>query len=216
MTRFTSLRLSFGVFLLALVTASPMASAQAPAPNDDANASAGVSKPGTDAVLLVAKPELEDSPFASTILLVMPLESGGHAGFIVNKPTQMTLGQAFPDDEPSQKVQEPVFLGGPVSPNIIFALVRRPDSPGVDAIRFTKDLFIAMSTNTVDRIIQNESDHARFFAGAMVWRPGELQQQVEDGAWYVRDVDPEVPLSRNVDHLWEDMVAEAERHAQAF
>ena len=180
------------------------------------DANAGASRPSSEAVMLVARPELQNELLGSSILLVLPLDNGGHAGFIVNKPTAMTLGQAFPDDEPSQKVQEPLFLGGPVSPNIIFALVKRPDSPGADAIRFTKDLFLAMSSDTVDRIIQNESDHARFFAGAMVWRPGELKEQIENGAWYVSDASAEVALSRNVDHLWDDLVADAEKHANTF
>ena len=201
--------LCVGAFTLMIAPAS-----LAQGTSQDANA--GASRPSSEAVMLVARPELQNELLGSSILLVLPLDNGGHAGFIVNKPTAMTLGQAFPDDEPSQKVQEPLFLGGPVSPNIIFALVKRPDSPGADAIRFTKDLFLAMSSDTVDRIIQNESDHARFFAGAMVWRPGELKEQIENGAWYESDASAEVALSRNVDHLWDDLVADAEKHANTF
>jgi putative transcriptional regulator len=169
-----------------------------------------------DAVLLVAKPQLQDAMFSATVLLVVPLDSGGHAGFILNKPTPMSLGEAFPDDEPSQKVHEPVYLGGPVSPNIIFALVRRTDSPGEGAVRFTPELYLAMASDTVDRIIQTEADHARFFAGAMLWRPGELRRQVDDGAWYVRDADADVALSKNIDRLWENLVADSERHVRTF
>jgi putative transcriptional regulator len=181
--------------------------------------SAAQAQSAPEAVLLVAKPELQNPVLASSVLLVMPLESGGHAGFILNKPTPMRLGQAFPDDEPSQKVRDHVYLGGPVNPNIIFALVRRHGTvtQGVQqgSIQFTSDLALAMTSEAVDQVIRNESGSARFFAGAMVWKPGELREQVTAGAWYVRDADPEVALSRN-ERLWEELVEDSERHAKAF
>jgi putative transcriptional regulator len=170
-----------------------------------------------EAVVLVAKPELQSPVLSSSVLLVMPLEGGGHAGFILNKPTPMTVSDAFPDDEPSQKVRDRVYLGGPINPNIIFALVRRDSAQGRSpgSIQFTKDLALAMTSDSVDEVIRNESARARFFAGAMLWRPGELRQQVSQGAWYVRDADAEVALSRN-EKLWEELVADSERHARAF
>jgi hypothetical protein len=41
----------------------------------------------------------------------------------------MTLGQLFPEDGPSQKVVDPVYLGGPLSPQVLFALVERKQNP---------------------------------------------------------------------------------------
>jgi putative transcriptional regulator len=169
-----------------------------------------------EAMVLVAKPSVQDHLLGASVLLVMPLQSGGHAGFILNKPTQLSLGQAFPDDEPSQKVHDPVYLGGPINPNVIFALVKRSESPGEGAIRFAKDLFLVMSGEAVDHVIQNEADHARFLAGAMVWQPGELKEQIDEGAWYVRDADSEVVIRKDVENLWEELVADSERHAKAF
>jgi putative transcriptional regulator len=195
-----SLRLTLMLFTAALL-AAPFADVQA-------------ADPDSATVMLVAKPELQHPLYSSTILIVKPLENGGHAGFILNKPTKMTLGQAFPEDEPSQKVADPIFLGGPVNTNVIFALVQREESPGPGAIQLAPDLFLAMAGDTVDSIIQKESDHARFFAGAVVWQPGELREEMQKGAWYVLEPDPEVVLKKDVHHLWEDMVTRSEQHAR--
>ena len=57
-----------------------------------------------EAVLLVAKRGFEDPVYGSTIVLARPVEGGGHVGFIVNKPTKMSLAQLFPEHEASKKV----------------------------------------------------------------------------------------------------------------
>ena len=66
-------------------------------------------------MILVAKPELVDQLYGSTILVVTPVGGDRHAGFIVNRPTNVTLGQLLPEDGPSRKVVDPVYLGGPLS-----------------------------------------------------------------------------------------------------
>src|SRR2546430_443300 len=72
-------------------------------------AAADLSKP----VILVAKPELRDELYGSTIIVVAPLGGDEHVGFIVNRSTEIKLGNLFPQDGPSQKVADPVYLGGP-------------------------------------------------------------------------------------------------------
>jgi len=78
---------------------------------------ADLSKP----VILVAKPELRDELYGSSILVVMPLGGDQHAGFIVNRPTGVTLGRLFPEHAASQKVIDPVYVGGPYESQAIFA-----------------------------------------------------------------------------------------------
>src|SRR2546426_8964182 len=81
-----------------------------------------------DTMLLVAKRQLEDPIWGSTIVLAKPIAGGGHVGFIVNKPTKMSLAELFPEHEPSKKVADPLFLGGTVDINLVFALVEEHGS----------------------------------------------------------------------------------------
>jgi putative transcriptional regulator len=159
----------------------------------------------SEPLILVAKPELRDQLFGSTILVVKPLGDNQHVGFIVNRPTRVTLGQVFPEHGPSQKIVDPVYLGGPLDAQVIFALVQRPDSPGGSALEILPGLYAAFDEPTVDRIIESESDHARFVAGLVAWRPGELAYEIEQGAWYVLDADAELAM-RKPEGLWEELV----------
>src|SRR5262245_6262716 len=91
--------------------------------------SARAADPGEEPVVLVAKPGLGEF-YRGTVLFVRPAGGGAHVGFIVNRPTRVTLSELFPDQGSLQKVSEPVFLGGPLHAESVFAVVHRADSPG--------------------------------------------------------------------------------------
>jgi putative transcriptional regulator len=176
---------------------------------------AGAAAP-EETVLLVAKRGFEDPVYGSTIVLARPVEGGGHVGFIVNKPTKINLAELFPEHEPSKKVVDPLFLGGTVDINLVFALVERRRSEKDGSIRIAPDLFLAYETKAVDRIIESESDHARFFLGLVVWRPGQLDDELDRGLWYVQEPEAKLVLRRKTDGLWEELVRRGEARANTI
>ncbi len=169
-----------------------------------------------EAVLLVAQRQFEDPIYGSTIVLARPVQGGGHVGFIVNRPTKMSLSELFPDHEPSKKVADPLFLGGTVDMNLVFALVEGHGSKKDGSIRIAPDLFLAFETKAVDRIIELESDHARFFLGMVVWRPGQLDDELDRGLWYVDEPEAKLVLRRKTDGLWEELVRRLEARANTI
>ena len=177
---------------------------------------AGAAAGSDEASLLVAQRKLVDPLYASSVLLVRPLPHGGHVGFIINKPTQMTLGKLFPTHEPSQKVADPVFLGGPVSPEVIFALVHGKESPGGRSIKILDDLYLAIDSDIVDRVIEKQPAQARFFAGMVLWRPGELHEEIKRGLWYLHDARADLVLRKPTESMWEELVGRSERKANAI
>ena len=168
-----------------------------------------------ETAILVAKREMHDRVYGSSVIVVRPLGQERHIGFIVNKPTTMTLGKLFPKHLPSQKVVDPVYLGGPFNSQVIFALVQRPDSPGGRSVRIAPDLFLAVDSQIVDRIIESEPHHARFFAGMVLWKPGELSEEIKRGLWFSLDARSDVVL-RKADGLWEELVGRSERKANTI
>jgi putative transcriptional regulator len=167
---------------------------------------ADLSKP----VILVAKPELRDDLYRSSVLVVTPLGDDQHVGFIVNRPTGVTLGRLFPEHAASQKVIDPVYLGGPYESQAIFALVQRSNSLGAKSFEVLPGLFAAFDAAVVDRIIESEPEHARFVAGIVAWQSGELRSEVERGAWYVLEPDAALAM-RKPDGLWEELVSRSQK-----
>jgi putative transcriptional regulator len=177
--------------------------------------SPALSQERDDTIILVAKRQLADQIYSSTILVVKPLGEDRHVGFILNKPTQMTLGKLFPNHAPSQKVASPVYLGGPFNSQVIFAMVQRHDNPGGRSVRIAPDLYLAIDSQVVDKIIETESEHARFFAGMVLWKPGELADEMRRGLWYTLDPRSDIVL-RKADGLWEELVGRSERKANTI
>jgi putative transcriptional regulator len=176
---------------------------------------AGAAAP-QETVLLVATRQFEDPIWGSTIILAKPVEGGGHVGFIVNKPTKMSLAELFPEHEPSKKVADPLFLGGTVDINLVFALVERQGGKKDGSIPIAPDLFLAYETKAIDRIIESESDHARFFLGLVVWRPGQLDDELVRGLWYTQEPEANLVLRRKTDDLWEELVRRLEARAKTI
>ena len=170
----------------------------------------------TQTVLLVAKRELRDRLYGSSVLLAKPIGDARHAGFIINKPTNMTLGKLFPQHGPSQKVIDPVYLGGPTGPEVIFAMVKDAKSPGGRSMQLTAGVYLAYDSAVVDRIIETQPQQARFFAGMVLWAPTELDEEVRRGLWYVLDPQPDLFLRKTTDNLWEELVGRCERKANTI
>ena len=169
-----------------------------------------------ETVLLVAKRNLRDRIYGSTVLIARPLGEERHIGFIVNKPTTMTLGKLFPKHLPSQKVVDPVYLGGPSGPEVIFAMFKGQHSPGGRSLQLTPGLFVAFDSAVVDKIIESQPQEARFFAGMVLWQSMELSEEVKRGLWYVLEPQPEILLRKSTDGLWEELVGRSERKANTI
>ena len=170
----------------------------------------------TQTVLLVAKRNLRDRLYGSSILIAKPIGDERHVGFIMKKPTSMTLGKLFPKHGPSQKVIDPVYLGGPMGPEVIFAMVKDAKSPGGRSLQLANGVYLAYDSAVVDRIIENEPQQARFFAGMVLWAPSELDEEVRRGLWYVLDPQPDILLRKTTDNLWEELVGRCERKANTI
>jgi putative transcriptional regulator len=169
----------------------------------------------SESVLLVAKRQLRDKMYGATILVARPIGHDQHIGFIVNRPTKVTLGQLFPKHPPSQKVPDPVYVGGPISAESIFALVQTAKHPGGRSVQLMPGMFAVFDGKLVDDVIEREPGKARFVAGLVGWRAGELRDEIRRGAWFVLDADPKVVL-RKPEGLWEELVRRAEQHANSI
>jgi putative AlgH/UPF0301 family transcriptional regulator len=77
-------------------------------------------------------------------------------------------------------------------------------------MQLSQDLFLVIAKDTVDRVIETAAGHARFFAGAVVWRQGELAQELKNGIWHVLEPDPELVLPQKTEDLWQRLVHRAE------
>jgi putative transcriptional regulator len=164
-----------------------------------------------EALLLVAHPAFRDLEYRQTVLLAAPAPNGGHVGVILNRPTRRSLGSLFPEHEPSKKVQEPVFYGGPFSRGALVALVRSDAAPGAGSVPLMRNLYLAFRANTIDHVIETTPNEARYFVGYVGWRPGELKSEIDRGLWSVSNAEVDTIFRKDTEGLWEELHQQSKR-----
>src|SRR4051812_42680598 len=108
-----------------------------------------------EAMLLIAHPAFRDLEYRQTVLLAAPGPNGAHVGVILNRPTKRSLGSLFPEHEPSKKVIDPVYYGGPFSPGGLGAPVRPPPTPGAGAGLLLRHPFLPFPAETNRPLVAN-------------------------------------------------------------
>jgi putative transcriptional regulator len=146
--------------------------------------------------LLVADEKLGDPNFAKTVVLITRRdEEEGTMGVVLNHPMDVTLAKAFPQLKGST---DPVYEGGPVSPEAVQALLRTSDKPE-EAEHVLSDIYAIVRKADLEKSIGNHVSSAKFrvYLGYAGWGPGQLENEVRMGAWtplrgakYVFDSEP--------------------------
>ena len=161
------------------------------------------------ALTLVASPRLVDPNYRGAVLLAVPIDNSRHVGVIINRPTGRSLASLFPEHAPSKLVRDPVYFGGPMLQQAIFAVVRTDHTPGTGSIRMMKELFLATQGAVVDHIIEQTPNEARYYVGYVAWRPGELRLEIDRGLWFVLEADPDLVFRKDPAGLWEELFRRA-------
>lgn len=165
-----------------------------------------------EAVLLAATPNVRHPIWGHAVLLAAPLPVGGHVGVILNKPTRYTLSNLFPEHGPSKRVTGPVYFGGPYGSGSIVALSSlNGAAPPKGAMRLGEQLYLVYAANEVDRIIEQRPNDARYFAGFVVWQPGELLSELDAGLWTLHQADTTTVFRVDTERLWPELSGAAGR-----
>jgi putative transcriptional regulator len=156
--------------------------------------------------LLVALPALEDPNFARSIVFLLDHDEDGALGVVINRASDVPVTDAV--DTLVELVTTPnvLFGGGPVEPN---ALVAIGHSSGVGG-RLDTTIIDGLQLVDLDQdpvLAGIELTKVRLFAGYAGWAPGQLEQEVWQGAWTVVDAEPADVFTATPETLWHDVLA---------
>ena len=166
-------------------------------------------------LVLFATPQLADPVFGQTVLLTAPLRDGARLGVILNRPTEHPMKALFPDHKVLNRIKDNVYYGGPMLPEVMVLLVRSEKDLGQGSLKVGKGLHLVLSAPLIEKILKEKPATARCFVGSVIWQAGELDEQIEAGAWSVAQPDSEMVFSKNPENLWESLRNKA-RQLTAF
>lgn len=152
--------------------------------------------------LLVATPVLGDPNFDRTVVLLLEHGEQGALGVVLNRPSPTDVTVPFPGWLAHVAAPPVVFTGGPVAPAAAIGLART----GLDA---EADGWAPLlgRLGTVD--LSRDPDDLpvpvevlRVFAGYAGWEAGQLEGEIEAGAWFVVEARAEDAFSTAPARLW--------------
>jgi putative transcriptional regulator len=150
--------------------------------------------------LLLSAASLWDPNFRKTIVLIGHHDDEGAVGVVLNRATEVTVEEAVPPLASIVPVDEPLFIGGPVQPQAAVVLADFAD-PSIAQILALGS--IGFLPEEVDPEDVGGIRRARVYSGYSGWGPGQLEAELEEGAWIVEPALPEDVFAPDPDHLWE-------------
>jgi len=160
--------------------------------------------------LLIASPSLRD-PFDHAVIMIAQHDRNGALGIVINRPIDRrpiaTVLAALGADAAGVSDSVLIFLGGPVSPNIAFAL-HSTDYHG----SHTRDIDGRVALSDAAEVLHDigtghgpkQSLIAFGYAG---WAPQQLDDELARGAWVIAPENPALVFDTDRAKVWTDALA---------
>lgn len=152
--------------------------------------------------ILIAEPFMDDHNFVQTVILVCDYERDhGTVGFILNKPLDIKVEELMAE---FPEFKAPLYYGGPVGHDTIHYVHSKGDVIK-DSVPIRDGLFWGGDYEELKFLIKTgvvtERD-VKFFLGYSGWSPGQLGEEMEQGAWVLDDMDNNYLLNIPSSKLW--------------
>ena len=161
--------------------------------------------------LLVVPRQSPDPRFAETVVLLVHYAEDGTVGLVINRQTTLPLSSALRDLKGSSNYSQPVYAGGPVQIEVVQALLQSTAGPH-DAARLFGNVYLVSKKVELEKalVAGKGSRELRIYLGYCGWSRGQLENEVNQGGWYIFDGSEGLVFDSNPSTLWSRMIARTE------
>jgi putative transcriptional regulator len=165
----------------------------------------------TTGQFLVATDELRDPRFVRTVVYMVRHEAGGAMGLVVNRPVGETpladLLDRLGIEGKGVSGEIQVHYGGPVEPGRGFVL--HTTDYRIEGTQVVKDgIAITVQPEILEAIAAGTGPRRSLLAlGYAGWAPGQLEAEIDAGAWVVVPADEALLFNENYEKKWERAMA---------
>lgn len=154
-------------------------------------------------ILLVAVPQLGDPNFFHSVVLIFQHDAEGAMGLAINRPTSLNLGEFARSQEMDCRenlAMKPVYQGGPVELERGWLL--HADSSVAERHELLPNLFLSAGNETLRTLLREGKAQFRFLLGYAGWGPGQLEDEMKEGAWITVDAQASYVLETPASQTW--------------
>ncbi|WP_111764905.1 YqgE/AlgH family protein [Nakamurella deserti] len=138
--------------------------------------------------LLVATPDLTGPTFERTVIYLVSHSDGGSLGVVLNRPSEVPVHNVLPQWNALAARSQVIFVGGPMRPDAAMCVGvalsgrRLRELSGIAPIRGPVCL---VDVDAEPDELAPSLRGVRLFGGHAGWAPGQLENEVERGSWFV-------------------------------
>ncbi len=156
--------------------------------------------------VLLAEPFSLDTNFKRSAVILTEHDREGSVGFIMNKPLQVKVEDLL-HDFPEFEAQ--VYFGGPVATDSIHYLHNVGDLLE-DSIKIRRGVYWGGDFEKLKFLIESKlilPRNIRFYVGYSGWSSGQLNEELEYGAWVVADLYANYVFKTEAKNLWQTIMS---------
>jgi putative transcriptional regulator len=160
-----------------------------------------------DGTILVADRKLKDPHFVQAVVLIVNYDEQGTVGLVLNRPSDVPVSELLSGVKDARSRKDTAFTGGPVEPMSVLALLRTRDGPK-GAQRLGGDIWAILDQDLLAEALSAHKgpDELRFYLGYAGWGPGQLEAEMDAGAWRVIRGRADTVFDDKPDSLWDRVV----------
>jgi putative transcriptional regulator len=163
--------------------------------------------------LLVVPRNSPDPNFAESVVLLVHYAEDGTVGLIINRQTTLPVSRVLRDLKGSSNYPHPVYAGGPVQIEVVQALLQSRAGPHGATHLFGNVYLVSTKVELEKALVEGKgSTDLRIYLGYCGWSRGQLENEVNQGGWYIFDGSEGLVFDSNPSTLWPRMIARTEPH----
>ncbi len=160
----------------------------------------------TTGQLLVATSEMRDPRFAESVIYMVMHNSNGAMGLVINRPLARgsikDLLKGFGIESERARGEIVIHFGGPVNPEAGYIL-HSDDVVVQDTRKIHDGIAVSGNAELIEAMANGDGPrHALVVLGYAGWAPGQLEGELEAGAWHVIPADKDLVFGKEAGKKW--------------
>jgi putative transcriptional regulator len=148
--------------------------------------------------LLIATSPLQDPNFNRTVVLIVRDDDNGTFGLVLNRPLETTVKDACASAMSFDcEIEQPLHLGGPCE-GVLSVLHSDED---LSELEVMPGVFFTQTRDNIERLMGDNPKPAKYFAGYSGWSAGQLDAEMEAGAWILTPAEKTLVFA-SPDAMW--------------
>jgi len=154
--------------------------------------------------VIIATPNLVDPNFRRTVVVMLQHDDEGTVGLVLNRPTEHLCRAVTDSLDIEWTFDEASYLtvGGPVEPQSLW-IVHSASHQFSETINIGADLAVSRSEQALREVCDSDAEQIKLFIGYAGWGPGQLEQEIRDGAWLTTKLSRQLVFDVAEPEIWD-------------